>query len=89
MIFGSPACRRRLSVRKAGQSAGTGRPTEGHLMSDAVSTEDVLDYLTDVDYPADKDALAPAAQRAAAAPGAVLPSIRKIPPAVPSAKCVT
>ena len=48
-------------------------------MTDAITPDDVLRYLKDVDYPADKDALLRAAERAGA-PDAVLRSIRAIPP---------
>jgi hypothetical protein len=48
-------------------------------VTDAVTPEQVLDYLADVDYPADKDALVSAAERSGA-PGEVLRSLRAIPP---------
>ena len=49
-------------------------------MTDAPLTpDDVLGYLQDVDYPADKDMLLGAAERNGA-PEAVLRSIRAIPP---------
>lgn len=48
-------------------------------MSDAITPERVLDYLRDVDYPADKDALLSAAERSGA-PDEVLRSLRAIPP---------
>ena len=48
-------------------------------MTDAITPEAVLSYLQDVDYPADKDTLVTAAERAGA-PEEVLRSIRAIPP---------
>ncbi|GAA4697565.1 hypothetical protein GCM10023215_39770 [Pseudonocardia yuanmonensis] len=48
-------------------------------MAGSLTPEQVLDYLTDVDYPADKDALVSAAERAGA-PDEVLRSLRAIPP---------
>ena len=44
-----------------------------------LTPDQVLDYLADVDYPADKDTLVAAAERAGA-PDEVLRSIRAIPP---------
>jgi hypothetical protein len=48
-------------------------------VADAITPEQVLDYLADVDYPADKDALVSAAERSGA-PDEVLRSLRAIPP---------
>jgi hypothetical protein len=48
-------------------------------VTDALTPDQVLDYLADVDYPADKDTLVTTAQRAGA-PDEVLRSIRAIPP---------
>ena len=48
-------------------------------MADAVTADEVLSHLTDVDYPADKDTLTAAAERAGASE-AVLRAIRAIPP---------
>jgi len=44
-----------------------------------MTPDDVLSYLADVDYPADKDTLVATAERAGA-PDAVLRSIRAVPP---------
>jgi hypothetical protein len=49
------------------------------LVTDALTPDQVLGYLEDVDYPADKDTLVATAERAGA-PEAVLRSIRAIPP---------
>jgi hypothetical protein len=48
-------------------------------MTDVTTPDQVLSYLADVDYPAGKDTLLAAAERAGA-PEAVLRSIRAIPP---------
>ena len=48
-------------------------------MTDAITPDDVLRYLKDVDYPADKETLVSAAEKAGA-PEAILRSIRAIPP---------
>jgi hypothetical protein len=48
-------------------------------VTDAITPDTVLDYLADVDYPADKDTLLAAAERAGA-PDEVLKAIRAIPP---------
>ena len=48
-------------------------------MTDAITPDQVLRYLADVDYPADKDTLVTTAERAGA-PDGVLRSIRAIPP---------
>jgi hypothetical protein len=48
-------------------------------VTDPITPERVLDYLADVDYPADKDALISAAERSGA-PDEVLRSLRAIPP---------
>jgi hypothetical protein len=48
-------------------------------VTDAITPDTVLGYLEDVDYPADKDALLAAAERAGA-PDEVLRSIRAVPP---------
>jgi hypothetical protein len=48
-------------------------------VTEAITPDTVLGYLEDVDYPADKDTLLAAAERAGA-PDAVLRSIRAIPP---------
>ncbi|MFR9805126.1 DUF2795 domain-containing protein [Pseudonocardia sp. RS010] len=48
-------------------------------MADSITPEQVLDYLADVDYPADKDALLSAAERSGA-PDEVLRSLRAMPP---------
>ena len=48
-------------------------------MTDPLTPEDVLRYLQDVDYPAGKEALVDAAERAGA-PEAVIRSLRAIPP---------
>lgn len=48
-------------------------------MSDEITAHQVLGYLQDVDYPADKEALVAAAERAAA-PEGVIRSLRAIPP---------
>jgi hypothetical protein len=48
-------------------------------VTDAITPDTVLSYLADVDYPADKDTLLAAAERAGA-PDAVLRAIRAIPP---------
>lgn len=48
-------------------------------MAAPLTPEQVLDYLADVDYPADKDALVSAAERSGA-PDEVLRSLRAIPP---------
>jgi hypothetical protein len=48
-------------------------------VTDAITPDTVLSYLADVDYPADKDALLAAAERAGA-PDAVLRAVRAIPP---------
>ena len=48
-------------------------------MADPFTPEQVLDYLAEVDYPADKDALVSAAERSGA-PDEVLRSLRAIPP---------
>jgi hypothetical protein len=48
-------------------------------MTEALTPQQVLGYLEDVDYPADKDTLVTAAARAGA-PEEVLRSIRAVPP---------
>jgi uncharacterized protein DUF2795 len=48
-------------------------------VTEALTPEQVLDYLTDVDYPADKETLVSAAERSGA-PDEVLSSLRDIPP---------
>ena len=48
-------------------------------MTDAITPETVLGHLADVDYPADKEALLTAAERAGA-PAEVLKAIRAMPP---------
>ena len=48
-------------------------------MTDPLTPEDVLRYLQDVDYPAGKEALVDAAERAGA-PEAVVRSLQAIPP---------
>ena len=48
-------------------------------MTDSITPDEVLRYLGDVDYPAGKDALIAAAERAGA-PEAVVRSLRAIPP---------
>jgi hypothetical protein len=48
-------------------------------VTQAITPEQVLDYLKDVDYPADKDTLVRAAERSGA-PAEVLRSLRAIPP---------
>jgi hypothetical protein len=48
-------------------------------VTDPLTPEDVLRYLQDVDYPAGKDELVAAAERAGA-PEAVVRSLRAIPP---------
>jgi hypothetical protein len=48
-------------------------------VTDPLTPEDVLRYLQDVDYPAGKEALVDAAERAGA-PEAVVRSLRAIPP---------
>jgi Protein of unknown function (DUF2795) len=48
-------------------------------VTDAITPEQVLDYLADVDYPADKDTLVNAAERSGA-PDEVLRGLRAIPP---------
>lgn len=48
-------------------------------MTHPLTPEDVLRYLEDVDYPAGKEALVDAAERAGA-PAAVIRSLRAIPP---------
>jgi hypothetical protein len=48
-------------------------------VTEPVTTDQVLSYLTDVDYPADKDTLVAAAEQAGA-PEGVIRSIRAIPP---------
>ena len=48
-------------------------------MTDALTPEQVLQYLEDVDYPAAKEVLVAAAERAGA-PEAVVRSLRAIPP---------
>jgi hypothetical protein len=48
-------------------------------VTDAITPDTVLSYLADVDYPADKDTLLAAAERAGA-PDPVLRSIRAVPP---------
>ncbi|WP_212719493.1 DUF2795 domain-containing protein, partial [Blastococcus sp. CCUG 61487] len=48
-------------------------------MTDPLTPEDVLRYLEDVDYPAGKEALVDAAERAGASE-AVIRSLRAIPP---------
>jgi hypothetical protein len=48
-------------------------------VTDAIAPEQVLDYLADVDHPADKDALVSAAERSGA-PDEVLRGLRAIPP---------
>ena len=48
-------------------------------MSHASSPDQVLQYLADVDFPADKDTLVAAAERAGA-PEGVVRSLRAIPP---------
>ena len=48
-------------------------------MTEPITPDDVLRYLEDVDYPADKDTLVAAAEKAGA-PEAVLRSIRAVPP---------
>lgn len=48
-------------------------------MTDAFTPEQVLSYLKDIDYPADKHALVGAAERSGA-PDAVLRGLRALPP---------
>lgn len=48
-------------------------------MADAVTADQVMGHLTDVDYPADKDTLVTAADRAGAPPE-VLRALRAVPP---------
>ena len=48
-------------------------------MTDPITPDDVLRYLGDVDYPAGKEVLVAAAERAGA-PEAVVRSLRAIPP---------
>lgn len=48
-------------------------------MTEAITPEQVLGYLAEVDYPADKDALLRAAERSGA-PDEVLRSLRAMPP---------
>jgi hypothetical protein len=48
-------------------------------VTEPVTTDQVLSYLADVDYPADKDTLVAAAEQAGA-PEGVVRSIRAIPP---------
>jgi hypothetical protein len=48
-------------------------------VTEAITPDQLLSYLADVDYPADKDTLVTTAERAGA-PDAVLRSIRAIPP---------
>jgi hypothetical protein len=48
-------------------------------VADAVTTDEVMSYLADVDYPADKETLLAAAERHGA-PQEVLRAIRAIPP---------
>ena len=48
-------------------------------MAGAVTADEVMGHLTDVDYPADKDALLAAAERAGASEE-VLRAIRAVPP---------
>jgi len=48
-------------------------------VTDPITPDEVLRYLADVDYPAGKDALIAAAERAGA-PESVVRSIRAIPP---------
>src|SRR3954469_7971399 len=48
-------------------------------VTDAITPDQVLRYLVDVDYPADKEVLVTAAERAGA-PEAVVRSLRAIPP---------
>jgi hypothetical protein len=48
-------------------------------VTDATTPDQVLRYLADVDYPADKDTLVEAAERAGA-PDAVLRGLRAMPP---------
>ena len=48
-------------------------------MTDPSTPDEVMRYLKDVDYPAGKDALVAAAERAGA-PAAVVSSLRAIPP---------
>jgi Protein of unknown function (DUF2795) len=48
-------------------------------MTDAITPDQILRYLGDVDYPADKEALVAAAERAGA-PEAVIRGLRAVPP---------
>ena len=48
-------------------------------MTDPITPDQVLQYLADVDYPADKEVLVAAAERAGA-PEGVVRSLRAIPP---------
>ncbi|SDF91047.1 DUF2795 domain-containing protein [Pseudonocardia oroxyli] len=48
-------------------------------MAGSLTPEQVLDYLTEVDYPADKDTLVDAARRVGA-PDEVVRALRAIPP---------
>lgn len=52
---------------------------EGTTVADAVTAQEVLAHLNDVDYPADKDALVSAAERAGGSEE-VVRALRAIPP---------
>ena len=56
-----------------------GGDQEGTPVTDPITPDQVLRYLTDVDYPAAKEVLVAAAERAGA-PEAVVRSLRAIPP---------
>ena len=56
-----------------------GRDQEGNPVTDPITPEQVVRYLVDVDYPAGKEELVAAAERAGA-PEAVVRSLRAIPP---------